>query len=121
MARRKGIDPNLPTQEQVIKFEMLSPMLTSMHNEMKELSKKKQDGIVSPLKVKMINRILEDIKEILSSDPSVSYLDLLDEETLPQNSDAVLILGQFNAAMAQFRKKYYGWDNLAGEYRWVTQ
>ncbi|ULO04815.1 hypothetical protein H1230_16850 [Paenibacillus sp. 19GGS1-52] len=85
---------------------------------MREFSKKKQDGILNPLKVRVLNRLLADIKDILSSDQSITYLDLLDDELLPQNSDAVLILGQFKAAMEQFKAKYYGYDN--GIYRWRT-
>lgn len=93
-------------QKQVEKYEMLLPMLYSLLNEMREFSKKKQDGVLNPLKVKMINRILVDIKEVLKSETSVVYLDILDEDLLPQNSDAVVILGQYQAAMNQYRKKY---------------
>jgi hypothetical protein len=112
----------LPTNAQANKFNMLSPMMDSMLTEMRELSKKKQDGIVNDLKVKMINRVLKEVKEILSSDPSSQYLDLLDEESLPQNSDAVLILGQFRAAMDQFKSKYFRQDRSNSIMkRWYTQ
>lgn len=111
----------LPTREMVEKFNMLSPMLDSALSEMREFSKKKQDGILNPLKVKLINRLLNDIKTSLSSDPSTGYLDVLDEETLPQNSDAVLVLGQFRAAMDQFKSKYYGYDRENHDHRWFTQ
>ncbi|CAM4297982.1 hypothetical protein [Paenibacillus typhae] len=109
---------NLPTVEIVAKFEMLAPMLESALFEMREFSKKKQDGVLNPLKVKIINRLLVDIKDVLSSDKSTNYLDLLDDELLPQNSDAVLVLGQFKAAMEQFKNKYFG--NVNGTYRWRT-
>ena len=121
MTRRKTKNPNLPTEAQAAKFDMLSPMMDSLHQEMREFSKKKQDGIVNPLKVKMINRLLRDIKELLASDPSVTYLELLDEETLPQNSDAVLILGQFRAAMDQFKSRHHGYDKEEHKHRWFTQ
>lgn len=117
MAKVKS-NENLPTEAAVAKFDMLSPMLNSALEEMREFSKKKQDGVLNPLKVKVINRLLSQIKEVLSTDPSTQYLDLLDDESLPQNSDAVLILGQFKAAMNQFREKYYGFYN--GTKRWVT-
>lgn len=111
-------DGYLPSNELIAKFEMFSPMLDSALIEMREFSKKKQDGVLNPLKVKLINRLLLDIKELLKSDPSTEYLDLLDDELLPQNSDAVLILGQFGAAMDQFKKRYYGING--GVYRWRT-
>lgn len=110
---------SLPSKESTEKFEMLSPMLNSALLEMKEFSKKKQDGVLNPLKVKLINRLLNDIKSILSSDDSIMYLDELDGDTLPQNSDAVLILGQFRAALDQFKGKHYGYDGSA--YRWFTK
>lgn len=119
MPNSKIQNNSLPSNEFTEKFEMLSPMLDSALSEMREFSKKKQDGVLNPLKVKLINRLLNDIKDILSSDDSIMYLDILDEDTLPQNSDAVLILGQFRAAMNQFKEKYYGYDGLT--YRWFTQ
>lgn len=121
MAGRTRPKPDGPTQAQANKFDMLSPMLDSLLNEMRELSKKKQDGVINTVKVKMINRLLRDVKEILGTDPSTAYLDLLDEEGLPQNSDAVLILGQFQAAMKQFQDKHYRYDPAHGGKRWFTQ
>ena len=109
----------LPTNQDIEKYDMLSPMLNSALEEMREYSNKKQDGVLNPLKVKLINRLLTDIKKFLSSEQSTSYLDILDEDTLPQNSDAVLILGQYRAAMDQFRSKYYGLDGY--KRRWFTQ
>lgn len=95
-----------PTEEQAARFEMLRPMIASAHKEIGELSKKKQDGIVNDLKVRHINRLLAPLKEILVDDPSADYLELLDEETLPQNSDAVFVLGQFLAAMDQYKGRH---------------
>ncbi|MEK8130249.1 hypothetical protein WMW72_20285 [Paenibacillus filicis] len=117
----KAKNTSLPTDAVVAKFDMLYPMINSALDEMREFSKKKQDGVLNPLKVKVINRLLDDIKEVLSADPSTEYLDLLDDESLPQNSDAVLILGQFRAAMDQFSKKYYGHhDGVGYSRRWST-
>lgn len=56
----------------------------------------------------MINRVLEQLKEILRNQPTIEFLYLLDEDGLPTNSDAVLILGQFRASMDQFRKIFNG-------------
>ena len=111
----------LPTNAEVEKHEMLSPMLNSVSNEMQEMSKKKQDGALNELKVKMINRILDQIKDLLSDEATSQFLDLLDNETLPTNSDAVLILAQYQAAMRQFRDKYFGLDTRKGARRWFTK
>lgn len=97
---------SVPTDEQVKKYEYLSPMLNSALSEMRDFAKKKQDGIVSETKIKILNRLLTNVREILASEESVNYLDPLDEEKLPQNSDAVLILGQYRAAMDSFKEKH---------------
>lgn len=115
---KKPIDR--PTKEDVAKFKMLAPMLHSLLTETRELSKKKPDGTLNQLKVTTINRILKDLKTLLGKDSSIMYLDLLDSETLPQNSDAVIILGQFEAAMTQFQEKHCYYNTLEGDTVWRT-
>ena len=96
-------------------------MIDSAYREMTELSKKKQDGTLNELKVCHINRLLIRAKALLGKDPSTEFLELLDEETLPQNSDAVLILGQAQAAMSLYWEKHHGRVAVENVYRWVTQ
>ena len=117
--KRTGIQ-DTPTNSQAQKYELLYPLLKSILFEVKELSKKKQDEPLNKLKVGMINKILSQIKsDVLNQDPSREFLDLLDDETLPTNSDAVLIIAQYEAAMSQFHGKHHGWDG--GEQRWFTK
>jgi len=92
--------------EDIEKYKMLNEILLSVFNEMKDFSKKKQDEVLNELKVKKINQLLKDIKDFLSKESSSDYLDLLDGETLPTNSDAVLILSQYRASMRNFHRKY---------------
>lgn len=119
MVKKKIV--NLPSESQVESFERLSPLLESIFNEIKELSKKKPDGPLNQLKVKMINRVLGQVKEFLFTEPNIEFLNVLDDETLPTNSDAVLIIGQFRAVLNQFKSKFYGWDSKHGESRWLTK
>lgn len=119
MAKKKIVTGKRPTKNQAEQFEMLSPILDSVFNEIKELSKKKQDGALNELKVKMTNRVLVKVKSILQDDPTVEFLDLLDEEVFPTNSDAVLIISQFRAAMSQFKEKHYIWTGM--EHKWETE
>lgn len=84
-------------------YEMLYPMMVSVFDELRELSKKKQDASLNPMKVKMANRILSKVKLLLVKEPTIEFLDLLDEDSLPSNSDAVMIIAQFKAAMEQFK------------------
>ena len=48
---------------------------------------------MSASKVKIINRVLTDLLAILKEEPAGKYLGALDDEALPQVSDAVLADG----------------------------
>jgi hypothetical protein len=116
------IDRDLPSQEQVDKYLMLSPMLDALMSEMREFAKKKADTPLNATKVLIINRVLKPLKEnVLRDEKSLEYLDLLDEEGLPQNSDVVIILSQFQAALRQFKEKHYYRDGDFGERVWHTK
>lgn len=119
MAKKKNVIGKKPNKIQAVEFDMLFAILDSVFNEIKELSKKKQDGALNELKVKMTNRVLNKVKSVLNDDPTVEFLDLLDEEVFPTNSDAVLIISQFKAAMQQFKDKHYGWTGM--EHAWSTE
>ena len=120
MAVRREVNQSLPTNLQTEKYELLHPLLKSILFEVKELSKKKQDEPLNKLKVGMINKILSQIKtDVLNDDPSREFLDLLDDATLPTNSDAVLIIAQYDSALSQFHGKHHGWDGSKD--RWFTK
>lgn len=119
MPRKAEPTPGTPTEEQSATYERLVPMLEAAHREMSELSKKKQDGIVNAVKIKLINRLLTDLGMLLEDDPSHGFVDMLDEDTLPQNSDAVLILSQWRAALEQYKNAHHGSDGM-GSRRWLT-
>ena len=74
--------------------------------EMRELAKKRPEATLSKGKVKILNRVLSDIKGVLEGEPEEKYLDLLDDAALPQNSDAVLVMVQYNRALQAFRDRY---------------
>ena len=109
-----------PTKAQAEEFEMLWPILKALLAETKELSKKKADNPLNKLKVGMINKVLDRVKELLAADPAIKFLELLDDETLPSNSDAVFIITQYDAAMKQYKDKHYGYDDEEEEYQWLT-
>lgn len=114
----------LPTEKNVEEYLLHSKMLDSLAAEIRELSKKKQEGALNLTKVRMINRVLKPLKEgILEHVPANIFLDLLDEDTLPNNSDAVLIISQFEAAIKEFREKYHRDfvdDSYSRHYYWAT-
>lgn len=94
----------LLTEDQVDKYEMIYPLLHSTLYEMKTLSSKKPDGVLNPLKVKNINRLIDTARELLKNEPILEYLEKLDDDTLPQNSDVVLVLSQYIEGLGQFKE-----------------
>lgn len=120
--KEKEVNQNLPSEADVNKYEMLEKLLASIYEEMKEFSKKKPDEPLNKFKVKNVNRVLEQVKEIMKDEPTNEFLDLLDDDSLPSNSDSILIIGQFNAAMAQYRSKYFRkYQSGIGQNIWSTQ
>ena len=118
---RKNKNILLPTVQDVDKFERLSPLLDSIYEEMKGFSKKKPEELLNTLKVKMINKVLTQVKDFLAKDPNIEFLELLDDSTLPSNSDTVLIIGQFRAILNQFKERFYYYDDIDDTQRWHTQ
>jgi len=119
---KKITNQNLPSEADVSKYEMLEKLLASIYEEMKEFSKKKPDEPLNKFKVKNVNRVLGQIKEIMKNEPTNEFLDLLDEDSLPSNSDSILVIGQFNAAMEQFRSKYFRkYADTYGNKGWSTK
>lgn len=114
-----GVVVNPPSEHQVATYQRLVPMLEAAHHEMSELSRKKPDGIVNSLKIRNINRLLTELQKLLANDPSRDYVELLEEDALPQNSDVVLLLSQWHSALMQFKERYY-MPQGKGIRQWVT-
>lgn len=99
--------------------DVMTALLAAMYEEFKELSKKKSESAVSKSKLLIANRLLEKIREVLADEESIQFLDLLNEDEVPQASDVTLVFSQYVAAMQAFKRKYYGWDG--SESRWFTK
>jgi hypothetical protein len=99
-------------------YESLDPLLKAMYQEFQELSRKKQEGVLNRNKIQMVNRLLKDVLTILEAEPSRGYLNLVDEDDVPQNSDIALLLSQYRAAMKQFHEKYFRYDPTTRDHRW---
>lgn len=120
-------DTWIPTNKDIRDYNLLIDMLKSQRKEFDLLSKKKADGQLNPMKIKMANRVLEPLKELFKNEESYKFLDILDEDEIPTNSDVVLIISQYETAITEFKNKYY----IADEYqfdsygykikRWMTQ
>jgi len=108
----------MATAQQAELYDTTRPLLDALYSEFQELSKKKPEATLSESKVKLINRLLEDVRKVLKDEPAFKYLDLLVNESLPQNSDVVLMLSQYKAAMETFHDNYYGMDAETRRRRW---
>lgn len=100
------------------KFEMLFTMVKNLSNENKEFMKQKKNmhDILNIYKIKTINKVLLDLKEILKDEPSAKFLDLISEEQNEnkkadgQNnsvSDVVMVLSQYQSACEIYSRKHY--------------
>lgn len=105
---------NNPTNADVVQYEHLRPSINSLFEEMRELSKKKPDGIATAFKLRLINKTLAEVRRLLHGDPSIEKVEELTEDSLPQYSDIVLVLGQFKAAL----ERYY--DRFTEYGKWQT-
>lgn len=106
MARTQGET----TSKKASTHDVTMPLLRAMFEEFKELAKKKQEAAVSKSKLVIANRLLQRVREVLADEESIEFLDLLDEDDVPQMSDVTLIFSQYVAAMCAFKAKYHGWN-----------
>lgn len=107
------------TKAETEEFDAIMPLVSQMHKDFQELTKKKPDGGVSNARIVMVNRLLQRAKQALSKEPSWNLLDVLDGDLVPQNADVMLIIGQYVAALAGVRTKYQ--ENSYGTMEWKTR
>ncbi|CAD7055948.1 hypothetical protein RHAB21_00827 [Pseudorhizobium halotolerans] len=109
----------ITTDAKVAEYEASHDVFASLLDEVKELSKKKPDASMSAGKVKIVNRVLDNLLVVLEGQPDAKYLDTLDDDDLPQVSDAVLVMVQFKSALASFRDRHY--QHVPGYgHHWIT-
>ena len=111
----------VPTEKNIEDYNLLKDMLQSQKNEFDLLSKKKADGQLNPMKIKMVNRVLEPLKELFKQEQSHNFLDILNEDEMPTYSDVVLIISQYETAINEFKSTYYIKDRYREHnWRWIT-
>jgi hypothetical protein len=107
------------TEEKAALYDSVIDVFRELFKELKDLGKKKPEATLSPTKVKLINRVLEDVIACLEGESFAKYLELLDDESLPQYGDAILILSQHEGALQAFRVRHYGYYD--GTHQWVIK
>lgn len=103
-------------------FNLLAKLLGGLYAEFSSLAKKQPDALTNAFKTSQVNRVLSPLRQIMASEDSTQYLDLLQEADDGQAngkgrssySDAVIIMSQYKTACDEFRLKYFnkGWDML---------
>ena len=116
-------ETKVTTEKSVATYQATNAIFLGLLKEIRELSKKKPDAIMSAGKVNIVNRALEDLKLVLDGEPEGKFLAVLDDSNLPQTSDAVLVMVQYETALQSFKSKYYqsyntGQDEIKSS--WVT-
>ncbi len=117
------------TNETVATYLACVDVFAGLISEVRELSRKKPDTTLNKGKVRIINRVLKDLKSVLESEPENKYLDLLDDDELPQTSDAVLVMVQYESVLKEFPERYMrsvrtGMNDYGSpkyEKKWVTE
>lgn len=106
------------TKEKVSAYEAVNGVFSELFKELKDLGKRKPEVTLSASKVRIINRVLNDVAECLKGEPDHKYLDLLDDDALPQYGDAILIMSQYEGALKSFKDRHYGFQSSLHSEAW---
>ena len=117
----KKNESNLPSNAEVNQFLMLRELVTGLYDEMKDFAKKSSNETLNEFKIKSLNRVLSPLRELMKDQPTALFLDVLDESSLPTNSDVVIILSQYLTAMQKFEDRYRKKDPSRHVIRWNTK
>lgn len=99
------------TQAEVDTFEKLQAQLEGLHTEISALSKKSQNDALNKFKLKFVNQILSNANQLLGKKyKPFQDFDLFDENDLPTNSDAAMMLTQYLNCLEKLRA-----DNIKEE------
>ena len=58
------------------------------------------------------------MKSFLGGEPESKYLDLLDDEMLPQVGVSVVVMAQYEAVLKAFVTRHMGWNSVTREHYW---
>lgn len=85
-------------------FEKVRGQIQQFHNEVSVLSKSKPDNPINPFKLKFINEKLAEANTVLIGEfKPLKDFTTFEEESLPSNSDVVMILSQYLDCLEAWR------------------
>lgn len=116
---------HVTTAAAVKTYDSATGVFSALLREVRELSKKKPDATLSASKVKLINAVLNDLLTFLDGEPEGKYLSALEDDALPQVSDALMMMVQFDAALDAFKERYFQYSGgggfSKGKHYWITK
>ncbi len=121
MRSSKNQPKHVTTEAIVQNYEASEPIFSGLLDEVRELSKKKPEATMSEGKVKIINRVLVDLLSFLNDQPEGKYLEKLDDQSLPQVSDGLLVMVQFKTALSAFSARHREYDSNLLQSYWITK
>jgi len=103
------------TEAEISNFEKVQAQLESLHDEIGNLSKKSQNDALNTFKLKFVNKTISEANLILGNQyKPFDDFQQFDENDIPSNSDATMILGQYLNCLEKLRS-----DNIVQEMaRW---
>tara|TARA_R110000868_G_scaffold194517_3_gene439952 strand:- start:1561 stop:1953 length:393 start_codon:yes stop_codon:yes gene_type:complete len=94
----------MKTREDIELLEKLVGQLQGLHDEITQLSKKSPNDGLNPFKLKLVNRVLDDANSLLNDRyRPFDDFEQFDNDDLPSNSDATMMLGQYMEQIERFR------------------
>jgi len=93
----------MDTKDDIELFKKLEQQLHSFLGEMSDLSHKKPNDPVNKFKLKFLNTTLVSINKIIKDYRPLEDFEQFDVDSLPTNSDVVLVLSQYAGATLRFR------------------
>jgi hypothetical protein len=116
------------TEEEVDLFEKVHTQLEGLYTEISALSKKSQNDALNKFKLKFLNQVLIQTNELFGEAyKPFSDFEMFDENEMPTNSDAAMMLTQYLGCLEMLRSEnvvqgklgYWYWiiDNKQTQYR----
>lgn len=108
-------------REDIDLFEKLYAQMEALHTEISALSKKSPNDGVNKFKLKFINKILEQVNNLLKEKyKPFDDFEIFEEDDVPTTSDVTMILSQYLNCMEKLRSdnimfKYGNWYWLIDE------
>ena len=90
-------------REDIERYEELQSKLMSIRNDIAALSSKKPGEQLNKFKIKYVNDVLTKINDLIGTDKPYDDFEAFDEDALPTNSDALMIINLYINGMHRFK------------------